>query len=237
MFRCTRPITLNDVANSLWRRLAAGAQYVFARSGPLASSGLPAGAYLRSDARLHRPDIQLTCCVFSYAGRDSKGAHPHPFPGFSIGVVHVCPAARGHVRVRSADPMAPPAIAFNFLDADGDLRVIMAGVRWARKIVRQPALAPCVAAEIFPGPAADTDAALEDAIRREGVSGQHGVGTCRMGTDEHAVVDPRLRVHGIRSLRVVDASVMPSVTAGNTNAPTIMIAEKGAEMILQDAEE
>jgi len=113
----------------------------------------------------------------------------------------------------------------------------MAGVRWVRRIAQQPALAPYIAGEIFPGPAVNTDAEFEDAIRSNGVSGQHGVGTCRMGTDEHAVVDPRLRVHGVRNLRVADASVMPSVTAGNTNAPTIMIAEKGAAMILEDAPE
>jgi len=236
-FRCTKPITLNDIANSLWRRVAAGAQYVLLRAGQLASSGIAAGGYVRSDGKLDRPDIQLSCCAFSYAGRDSKGAHPHPFSGFSISTVHMRPAARGTVRIQSADPLAPPAIAFNFLRTAGDLRTSMAGVRWARKIAQQPALAPYIAEEIFPGPAVNTDAEFENAIRNNGASGQHAVGTCRMGTDEHAVVDPRLRVHGIRQLRVVDASVMPSVTAGNTNAPTIMIAEKGAAMILEDARE
>ena len=236
-FRCTRPITLNDIANSLWRRVVAGAQYVLFRGGPLASSGIAAGGYVRSDGKLDRPDIQFTCCAFSYAGRDSKGAHPHPFSGFSVGAVHISPEARGTVRIQSADPMAPPAIAFNFLRTADDLRTTMAGVRWVRRIAQQPALAPYVAGEIFPGPAVNTDAEFEDAIRSNGVSGQHAVGTCRMGTDEHAVVDPRLRVHGVRRLRVADASVMPSVTAGNTNAPTIMIAEKGAAMILEDARE
>ena len=236
-FRCTKPITMNDVANSLWRRVVAGAQYVLFRGGPLASSGIPAGGYVRSDSKLDRPDIQLSCCAFSYAGRDRGGAHPHPFSGFSISAVHMRPAARGTVRVQSADPMAPPAIAFNFLRNADDLRTIMVGMRWARKIAQQPALAPYVAEEIFPGPAVNTDAEFENAIRNDGISNQHAVGTCRMGTDELAVVDPRLRVHGIRHLRVVDASVMPSVTVGNTNAPTIMIAEKGAAMILEDARE
>ena len=235
-FRCTKPITMNDIANSLWRRVAAGAQYVLFRTGPLASSGIAAGGYVRSDSKLDRPDIQLSCCAFSYAGRGRSGAIPHPFSGFSISIVHLCPAARGHVRVKSADPLAPPAIAFNFLRTADDLRTIMAGIRWARKIAQQPALVPYIAAEIFPGPAVNTDAEFEHVIRSDGVSNQHAVGTCRMGTDEHAVVDPRLRVHGIRHLRVVDASVMPSVTAGNTNAPTIMIAEKGAAMILEDAQ-
>jgi len=236
-FRCTKPITLNDIANSLWRRVVAGAQYVLFRGGPLASSGIAAGGYVRSDGKLDRPDIQFTCCAFSYAGRDRKGAHPHPFSGFSVGAVHIRPAARGTVRIQNADPMAPPAIAFNFLRTADDLRTTMAGVRWVRKIAQQPALVPYIAEEIFPGSAVNTDAEFEDTIRNNGVSGQHAVGTCRMGTDAHAVVDPRLRVHGIRHLRVVDASVMPLVTAGNTNAPTIMIAEKGAEMILEDARE
>jgi len=234
-FRCTKPITLNDIANSWWRRVVAGAQYVLFRRGPLASSGITAGGYVRSDDKLDRPDIQLSCCAFSYAGRDRRGAYPHPFSGFSIGVVHLRPAARGHIRIQSADSTAPPAIALNFLRTDDDLRAIIAGSRWARKITRQPALAPYIAEEIFPGRGVNTDAEFEAVIRDHGLSGQHGVGTCRMGVDGDAVVDPRLRVHGIRDLRVVDASVMPSVTAGNTNAPTIMIAEKGAGMILDDA--
>jgi len=234
-YRCTKPITLNDIANSLWRRVAAGAQYALFRSGPLTSSGITAGGYVRSDDRLDRPDLQLSCCAFSYAGRDRGGAHPHPFPGFSIGVVHLRPAARGSVRIRSADAKAPPQISLQFLRAESDLGAMIAGSRWARRITAQPALAPYIAEEIFPGAAVDTDAELEAVIRDSGASGQHGVGTCRMGVDADAVVDPRLRVHGIRNLRVVDASVMPSVPAGNTNAPTIMIAEKGAEMILEDA--
>lgn len=234
-FRCTKPITLNDMANSPWRRVVAGARYFLFRAGPLTSSGITAGGYVRSDDKLDRPDIQLSCCAFSYAGRDRAGAYPHPFSGFSIGVVHLCPAARGQVRIQSADSMVPPAIGFNFLCTADDLRSIIAGCRWARKITRQPALAPYIAEEIFPGLAVDSDAELEAVIRANGTSGQHGVGTCRMGTDERTVVDPRLRVHGIQHLRVVDASVMPTVTAGNTNAPTIMIAEKGAAMILEDA--
>jgi len=236
-YRCTKPITMNDIANNLWRRVVAGAQYVLFRSGPLASSGIGSGGYVRSDSKLEQPDIQFSCCAFSYAGRDRRGAIPHPFSGFSISMVHLRPAARGTVHIQSADPLARPAIAFNFLRTADDLKILMTGVRWVRKITLQPALAPYITEEVFPGPAVNTDAEFEQAIRNEGASGQHAVGTCRMGTDEHAVVDPRLRVHGILHLRVVDASVMPSITAGNTNAPAIMIAEKGAAMILEDARE
>lgn len=234
-YRCTKPITLNDIGNSFWRRVVAGAQYLLFRNGPLASTGIVAGGYVRSDPARDRPDIQLTCCAFSYSGRDSKGAIPHPFSGFSVVAVQILPTSRGQLRIQSSDPMAPPAFVSNFLGTEEDVRSTTAGVRWARRIAQQPALAPYVAEEIFPGPTVSTDAEIENAIRQQGGSGQHAVGTCRMGTDAHAVVDPRLRVHGVRQLRVIDASVMPSVTAGNTNAPTIMIAEKGAAMILEDA--
>ncbi|MEK7875747.1 MAG: FAD-dependent oxidoreductase, partial [Pseudomonadota bacterium] len=127
-FRCTKPITMNDVANSLWRRVVAGAQYVLFRNGPLASSGIAAGGYVRSHRKLDRPDIQLSCCAFSYSGRDSRGAIPHPFSGFSISMVHMRPAARGTVRLQSADPTARPSIVFNFLRTADDLPTLMAGV-------------------------------------------------------------------------------------------------------------
>jgi choline dehydrogenase len=137
--------------------------------------------------------------------------------------------------LKSPDPLAAPAIRFNFLKSQYDLQALTAGMRLARKITTQPALAAYVAEELLPGARVDSDAEFEAAIRRNGVSNLHPVGTCRMGIDDEAVCDPRLRVRGIAGLRVVDASVMPSVPAGNTNAPTIMIAEKAAEMILADA--
>jgi choline dehydrogenase len=186
---------------------------------------------------LERPDLQFNFTNFSYAGRDSKGAYPHPFSAFSVNTVHLLPDARGHVRASSPDPLAPPLIRFNFLRTPYDLQAIIAGMRWVRTIARQPALAPYVAGEIFPGSAVNTDAEFEHTVRNHGVSCLHGVGTCRMGADEDAVVDLRLRVRGVGRLRVADASVMPSITAGNTNAPTIMIAEKASDMILQDARE
>ncbi len=234
-FRCTRPITLNEVGNSIWRRAAAGVQYGLFRSGPLASNGICAGGFAKSDPRLDRPDIQLNFSTWSFAGRDRKGAHPHPFPGFSVSAVHLRPEARGSVEIKSADPTAPPAIRFNFLKTRSDLEALTAGMRLARKITRQPAMAPFVAEEILPGAAVETDAEFEAAIRTYALSNLHPVGTCRMGADPEAVVDPRLRVNGVGHLRVVDASVMPAVPAGNTNAPTIMIAEKAADMILEDA--
>src|SRR5207248_392363 len=141
-FRCTRPITLNDVGNSRWRRGAAGMQYFLFRKGPLTSNGICAGGFARSDPRLDRPDIQLNFSTWSFAGRDRKGAIPHPFPGFTISAVHLRPEARGEVRLKSADPLAAPAIRFNFLRSRSDIEALIAGMRLARKITRQPALTP-----------------------------------------------------------------------------------------------
>ena len=152
-----------------------------------------------------------------------------------MNAVHLDPDARGSVSLTAPDPMTPPAIRFNFLRTRRDVDVAMTGMRLVRKISQQPALVPYVAAELLPGPGVNTNAEFENAIRKHGVSNLHPVGTCRMGSGADAVVDPRLRVHGIGRLRVVDASIMPSVPAGNTNAPTIMIAEKASAMILEDA--
>jgi choline dehydrogenase len=149
--------------------------------------------------------------------------------------VHLRPDARGYVRIKSPDPRMAPAIRFNFLRTPYDLQALTAGMRLARTITRQPRMAPFVAEEVLPGPAVESDADFETCIRRNGLSNLHPVGTCRMGPDGQAVVDPRLRVCGIGGLRVVDASIMPAVPAGNTNAPTIMIGEKASDMILADA--
>ncbi len=234
-YRCTRPVTLNELANSLPRRAIAMAQYMLFKSGPLAANGVTAGAFARSDPRLERPDLQFNFSPFSYASRDRTGAVPHPFPGFSLSAVHLRPDARGSVLIKSPDPLAPPAIRFNFLQTPYDLQALVAGMRLARKFTRQPALAPYVAAELVPGPSVNSDKEFEANIRQTASSNLHPVGTCRMGPEGDTVVDARLRVHGVGRLRVADASIMPTVPAGNTNAPSIMIGEKAAAMILQDA--
>jgi choline dehydrogenase len=227
---------MNELANSFPRRAAAMARYVLFRSGPLAANGVLAGAFARSDPRLERPDLQFNFTPWSYASRDRKGAIAHPFPGFSLSAIHLRPDARGSVRLKSADPLAAPAIRFNFLQTASDMQAVIAAMRLARKIIAQPALAPYVAAEIIPGPAVNSDAEFEANIRENAISNLHPVGTCRMGPEgSDAVVDPRLRVHGIAGLRVADAAIMPTVPAGNTNAPSIMIGEKAADMILADA--
>jgi choline dehydrogenase len=163
------------------------------------------------------------------------GIKPHPFSAFTLSPVHLRPEGRGTVKIKSPDPLAPPAIQFNFLASEYDFQALIYGARLARKIAAQPALKPFVVEEVLPGAAVQTDDDMIEEIRVRGVSNLHPVGTCRMGRETDAVVDPRLRVYGIEALRVADASIMPQVPGGNTNAPSIMIGEKCAAMILEDA--
>ncbi len=235
MWRCTRAITMNDLENSWPRKIAAALQYGLFRSGPMAVNGIRAGLLTRSDARLERPDLQINLLEWSTRERSRDRVIPHDFPGFTLGPVHLAPDGRGTVRLASADPLADPAISFGFLSSDYDMRAMVTGVKLARALAQQPALQPFVAEEIFPGPATASDAEWEAFVRQHGVTNHHPVGSCAMGTGSNTVVDPRLRVHGIGGLRVADASIMPAVPAGNTNAPTIMIGEKAAAMILADA--
>jgi choline dehydrogenase len=142
MFRCTRSITMNELANSSVRKAFALTQYLLFRSGPLVANGVIAGAFARSDPRLERPDLQFNFTPWSYASRDARGAVAHPFPGFSLSAVHLRPDARGSVRIKSPDPLQPPAIRFNFLETKSDVQALTAGMRLARKFTQQPALAP-----------------------------------------------------------------------------------------------
>ena len=234
-YRCAKPITLNELHGNALRQIVAGAQYVLARSGPMAGTGLYVGAFTRSDPRLERPDLQINMFAWSTIERTKRGIVSHPFPGFSLSPVHLRPEGRGTVRIKSPDPLAAPEIRFNFLKTRYDIDALIAGMRIAREITRQKALAPYVVEETLPGPSCVTDDDLTADIRARGVSNLHPVGTCRMGREVNAVVDPRLRVHGIERLRVADASIMPVIVAGNTNAPSIMIGEKASDMILEDA--
>jgi choline dehydrogenase len=159
----------------------------------------------------------------------------HPFPGVTGNCVLLRPESRGFVRIKSADPREAPAIHPNYLATQRDRETIVAGVKAMRGIFRAPAMARHIAEEIEPGAQCVSDDELLDFIRRRGSTTYHPVGTCRMGQDQNAVVDERLRVRGIAGLRVIDASIMPAVVSGNTNAATIMIGEKGADMILGDA--
>jgi choline dehydrogenase len=234
-YRISKNLSLNALQYSLTHRLVAGAKYVFLRSGPMSGNGLYVGALVRSDKRLERPDLQFNISAWSTIDRTADGIISHPFPGISISPVHLAPEGRGSVRLKSSDPLAAPEIKFNFLRSENDMRVMIAGVRIARSIARQHALQRLMMAETAPGVATHTDAEIAEDVRQRGVSNLHPVGTCGMGHGPMTVVDPRLRVHGIAGLRVVDASIMPMIVAGNTNAPTIMIAEKASDMIQEDA--
>ena len=234
-WRCTKPITLNDLENSPVRKVMAAARYALFRSGPMASNGIHVGLFTRSDARLERPDIQVNLLEWSTVERTKDRVIPHKFPGFTLSPVHLRPDGRGTVRLNSPDPLAPPRILFDFLRSEYDMRALQFGIRLCRTIVGQAALRPYVAEELMPGPAATTDEDLAAFVRQTGVSNHHPSSTCAMGTGTNSVVDPRLRVHGIGGLRVADASIMPVVVAGNTNAPSIMIGEKAAAMVLEDA--
>jgi choline dehydrogenase len=233
-WRCSRAITLNDLENSMFRKAAAGVRYALFRSGPMAGNGVTAGVFTGSDPRLERPDIQINLLEWSTKERSRDKVTPHEFPGFTMTPVHLRPDGRGTVRLASADPFAQPAVLFDYLRTDYDIQAALAGIRLVRRIAEQPALRPYIVAEIVPGSAITSDADLLDYVRRTGVSNQHPTSSCAMGTGANSVVDPRLRVHGIAGLRVADASIMPVAVGGNTNAPTIMIGEKAAAMILED---
>jgi choline dehydrogenase len=236
-YRISRNLSLNALHYSLPHRLAAAARYALSRSGPMSGTGLYVGALVRTDKRFDRPDMQLNISAWSTADRTADGVVTHRFPGISISPVHLAPEARGTVRLRSPDPLAPPEIRFNFLRNETDMRAMVAGVRFARSIARQHALQKLMVEETAPGVFVRTEEDIAADVRRRGVSNLHAVGTCAMGGDAMAVVDARLRVHGLDGLRVADASVMPVIVAGNTNAPVIMIAEKAADMIQEDAGE
>ncbi len=234
-WRCAKAITLNDLENSWPKKISAAVRYALFRSGPMASNGIHAGLFTRSDPRLERPDLQINIFEWSTLERNGTRVKPHPFPGFTLMPVHLRPDGRGTVRLKSSDPLAPPAVLFDYLRTDYDIQALLAGIRLCRSIAAQPALRPYTLDEILPGTAVQSDDDMVAYVRESGVSNQHPTSSCAMGHGPNTVVDPRLRVHGIDGLRVADASIMPVVVGGNTNAPTIMIGEKCAAMMLEDA--
>jgi choline dehydrogenase len=204
-------------------------RYFVTRSGPGSSNIAEAGAFAATCVtRSSRPDVQLH---FVPAQIDDHGRNRLPGHGFTLHASVLRPTSRGYLRLRSADGRVPPAIHANYLTEPGDLKVLMDGVRLCRKIFAAAPFDGLRGAEVFPGVGEDDEEALENAIRRKAESIYHPVGTCRMGSDAGAVVDPYLRVNGVTQLRIADASVMPTIVSGNTNAPTIMIAEKAADLI------
>jgi choline dehydrogenase-like flavoprotein len=230
--RCAQRITLNDVVNHPVRRVMAGVRWTVARSGPLTIAAGTSGAFFKTNPRLASPDIQIHFIPFS---TDKMGENLHPFSGFTASVCQLRPESRGSLKIRSADPSAPPEIRINYLATETDRAAFIDGLRILREILAAPALKAYCVEEVYPGAKVTSNEDVLDFCRKTGSTVYHPTSTCRMGNDPLAVVDQRLRVRGIEGLRVVDASVMPDLMSGNTNAPTIMIAEKASDMILEDA--
>ena len=224
--------TLNTKANSLWGKAQMGLEYALKRSGPLSMAPSQFGMFTKSDPSLATPDLEYHVQPLS---TDRLGDPLHPFPAITVSVCNLRPQSLGTCHATSPDPSAQPAIKPNYLSTHGDKQVALASVRQAREIMTAKALAPYAAEEMLPGPQVESDADMLHAIGDIATTIFHPVGTCRMGSDPQSVVTPELRVRGAAGLRVVDASVMPRITSGNTASPVVMIAEKAADMMREAA--
>jgi choline dehydrogenase len=234
----SRVPTLNDQLHTMRGKLLQGIRYVLTRRGPLSLGVNQAGGFVKSRAELPRPNLQLFFSPVSYTKAPPGKRplmNPDPFSGFLLGSQPLRPTSRGHLEIRSSDPTTPPAIHPNYLSTENDIQDIIDGSKIVRRIAEAPALARIIESELAPGAQVQTDAEfLADARARAGTV-FHPVSTCRMGPNRAVdVVDARLRVYGVDRLRVVDASIFPAITSGNTNAPAIMVGEKGADLILSD---
>ena len=237
-FRSRIP-TLNSVLRPWWGKLLAGMQYVMLRRGPLSLSLNQAGGFFRTRPELTRPNMQLYLQAISTLTAQ-KGTrpllNPDPFDAFNLGLSSCRPTSRGSIMIRSADPTAPPRIVANGYSTEHDVAEMLDAVKFLRKLAATPSLAAVIAEELAPGPAVQSDDELIADFRKRSGTVYHPVGTCRMGLDASgAVVDARLRVHGLSGLRVIDASIMPNIVSGNTNAAALMIGAKGAALVLEDA--
>lgn len=232
-FRVRNVPTLNTLLDSWWEKAKIGLEYALFRSGPMTMPPSQVGAFAKSDPAQATPNLEYHVQPISL---DRFGAPPHRFPAFTASACNLRPTSRGHVHIRSADPRAHPAIVPNYLSTPEDQAIAVDAIRLTRRIVTQSeALKKYQPEEFTPGPALQSEEELLQGARNIGTTIFHPVGTCRMGRadDAAAVVDARLRVRGIDGLRVIDASVMPTITSGNTNAPTIMIAERGSRLVKQ----
>lgn len=231
--------TYNDELRPWWGKLLAGMKYVLAGAGPLSKSINHGGGFFRTSPDLPRPNMQLYMQAFStLIPREGERPilTPDPFPGMSIGLSNCRPTSRGNIRLRSADPFEHPVITANAFSTEHDVQEMLLAVKYLRHLAAQPPLARLIAEELRPGPEVRTDEAIIDDFRRRSGTVYHPSCTCRMGPDpQTSVIDARLRVHGVAGLRVIDASSFPNLIAGNTNAPSMMVGWKGAEMVLEDA--
>ncbi|VAW18528.1 Oxidoreductase, GMC family [hydrothermal vent metagenome] len=226
--------TLNDTYHNLFARALMGLDYLFRRRGPLTMAPSQLGAFVRSSPKYDTPNLEFH---FQPLSLDSWGEGLHRFPAFTASVCNLRPTSRGSIHLQSAAPGTAPTIRPNYLSTDEDRRVAVEALKWVRRIVAQPALAPFRPQEYKPGAEVVADDDLLATAGELGTTIFHPVGTAKMGMDDDAmaVTDARLRVRGVEGLRVIDASVMPTITSGNTNSPTMMIAEKGAAMMIEDA--
>ena len=223
--------TLNDEVNNIFKQAWVGMQYMLTRTGPLTLAASQVAIFTKSNPDAERPDIQFHMQPLS---ADKPGEGAHKFSAFTSSVCQLRPFSRGYLEIKSKDPLEYPAIHPNYLSDERDQQVAIDGIKTARRISEAPAMAPHIKDEYVPGRQFQSDEELLDAARKFSQTIYHPTSTCKMGHDDLAVVDDRLRVHGVGNLRVVDASIMPEIVSGNTNAPTIMIAEKASDMILED---
>jgi choline dehydrogenase len=234
IFEASRPTT-NDDLNSLFGQAKLGLQWLLSRSGPVAVGINQGGCFMRALPEAAKtPDIQFHIAALS---ADMAGGKVHPFSGMTMSICQLRPESRGRIRIKSTDPFEPPEMQPNYLATDRDRRTAVAGMKAARAIAGSPAMRTFIKREVNPGPDAGDDAALLEFCRNNGATIFHPTGTCTMGCDPAAgaVLDARLRVHGISGLRVVDCSAMPTLVSGNTNAPAVMMAQKAVDMIREDA--
>ena len=233
IYKSTKPITTNDALRSLWGRSKLGLEWLLFRRGAFAIGINQGGMFARLMADAQTPDIQFHVATLS---ADMAGGKVHDFSGFTLSVCQLRPESRGSITLASADPLARPLITANYLRTEKDRDYAIKSIAFARKLAQTKPLSDLVADEVAPGAAVRTEADILDFARHNGATIFHPAGTCRMGNDEAAVVDPHLRVRGIAALWVVDCSIMPTLVSGNTNVPAIMIAEKAADMILEDCQ-
>lgn len=236
-FECTKPVTINDVLRSPWLKMKEGLRFMLRREGLLTICSSTAQVNIRTRPELARPDLLLRLQPLSGTDRYARqpGYGMDPFPGFTVSIGVLYPRSVGNLHLQSRDPQQQAKMDPRYLSDESDLRMYVRGMREVRRVVSQPALKDWVVREVRPGPEVREDAALVEHIRSTVQTSWHMVGTCRMGVDPMAVVDPQLRVHGMQALRVIDASVFPTIPASNTNIPTIAMSEKASDLVLAAA--
>lgn len=238
-YKVNKSVTLNDVLNSKFRSILAGINYLTRRKGLLATSTVTAHAMTKSHDAAPYANIKMQIAMYSakdrYLDKDAKGSPTDPFSGIGLGQFQIYPESRGSVHVTTTDPAADPSMNANYFSAQGDIQTALAGMRKLREIARHPAMAQHIIYESDPGFDIDSDDEIIEFMKRSGQTSWHPIGSCRMGSGPMDVVDDRLRVHGLQGLRVIDSSIFPTMPATNTNIPTVATAEKGAVMVLEDA--